>query len=185
MPTTRTTPTFTRKTTTMEEERAMTTDRPITTAVEEFDWAHNGMKDQLLTCRNHNTGLWMTKNPSSRHLHFLREPIGMSWECSCPFSDLVVITDPIGVIGREFVWAREDDHVLRFRIDPDTVGGRYCEECAELDQWSRASVVGTCVTRESTAWYGYQTWLCVGCAQFLTATDEERAAAFDSAFMDN
>ena len=45
-----------------------------------------------LTCRNHPTARYSTKNPYQRSLHFLRGPVETPWtECACPFSELVVV----------------------------------------------------------------------------------------------
>lgn len=64
-----------------------------------------------LTCKNHLTGMWSTKNPYQRSIHFLgwkemefttktghKIPLPMhpelGWiECTCPFSDMLVITN--------------------------------------------------------------------------------------------
>lgn len=47
-----------------------------------------------LTCVNHTDARWSTKNPHCRNLHFIEGPAEHPFtECSCPYSDLVVILD--------------------------------------------------------------------------------------------
>lgn len=160
------------------------TEAPALVPIREFDWISNGLQERLITCRNHTTGLWMTKNPTMRTLHFLRPPFGMPGECPCPFSDLCVIVDPTGLIGKEFQWAGEDDHGLRFRIDPNPTGGS-CEECAASNVWSPAVVVATCIQKDSQPWYGYRTWLCADCARYAMLTEEEKQQAEFAPTTDN
>lgn len=67
-------------------------------------WTSTGeIEHRYLTCRNHPTARYLTKNPWSRGIHFIAAPIEArdqpDWqgsgpgglECTCPFSDLVVI----------------------------------------------------------------------------------------------
>jgi len=69
-------------------------------------WADRGeIYHRYLTCRNHPTARYLTKNPWVRGLHFIAAPaeaVDPAWrdehgsgpgnlECRCPFSDLVVI----------------------------------------------------------------------------------------------
>lgn len=44
-----------------------------------------------LTCRNHPTAEYTTKNPFQRNVHCVQVPVGMTKECDCPFHDLVVV----------------------------------------------------------------------------------------------
>lgn len=47
-----------------------------------------------LTCRNHPTARYLTKNPYCRQLHFIEGPEGSPFkECACAFDDLVVLVD--------------------------------------------------------------------------------------------
>lgn len=60
--------------------------------VNEFKWPEPGGMFHL-TCKNHPTAKYLTKNPFMRHLHFIKAPEGMYGECPCPFGDLVVIIE--------------------------------------------------------------------------------------------
>lgn len=67
------------------------------------DWRDKSTH-KTLTCANHPTARYLTKNPWERGLHFIRPcdeaPVegwpGSGLECPCPFSDLrvVVFDDP-------------------------------------------------------------------------------------------
>lgn len=46
---------------------------------------------KTLTCKNHPTARYSTKNPWIRNLHIIRYPEGLGGECSCPFSDLCLV----------------------------------------------------------------------------------------------
>jgi hypothetical protein len=53
---------------------------------------------KTLTCRNHPTAEYLTKNPWLRSIHVIRLPESLgdkertdTGECRCPFSDLVVV----------------------------------------------------------------------------------------------
>lgn len=53
-----------------------------------------------LTCRNHPTARYSTKNPYCRSLHFLEGPEGSPFkECPCSFDELVVIVGKAIAIG--------------------------------------------------------------------------------------
>ena len=64
-----------------------------------------------MTCKNHPTARYLTKNPSTRGLHFVTvSDEGMrgefedgKLECPCPFSDLMVIVGPGTVLKEETV----------------------------------------------------------------------------------
>ncbi|KIQ62411.1 hypothetical protein TR51_25570 [Kitasatospora griseola] len=67
--------------------------------VRNFEWTDDLSYMRTLTCKNHPTARYLTKNPFSRGLNLTkwpedddtpRTPIG---ECTCPFGDLVVIVE--------------------------------------------------------------------------------------------
>lgn len=62
--------------------------------VKEFDWGEIGPLHKL-TCRNHPTAEYLTKNPWARGLHLIKTPDGFPTleECPCPFEDLVVVVE--------------------------------------------------------------------------------------------
>lgn len=45
-----------------------------------------------ITCVNHPTARYLSKNPMTRSLHFVRAPEGFGYtrECPCPYGDLRV-----------------------------------------------------------------------------------------------
>lgn len=53
--------------------------------------AKGGMYE--ITCINHQTAKYLTKNPFSRGLHFVQAADGFWWneECPCGFDELVVV----------------------------------------------------------------------------------------------
>lgn len=59
------------------------------TPVSEFRFPEPGSTMFKLTCRNHPTAKYLTKNPYERNLHLIESPEGFG-ECACPFKDLVV-----------------------------------------------------------------------------------------------
>lgn len=66
------------------------------TPVHEYVWTDDLSFMRTLTCRNHTTARYLTKNPFIRSLHLVRIPDGdiersYTGECKCAFSDLVVI----------------------------------------------------------------------------------------------
>lgn len=61
--------------------------------VGEFRFPEPGPVMFDMTCRNHPTARYSTKNPYQRGLHILKFPDGMTGECPCPFSDMVVIVE--------------------------------------------------------------------------------------------
>lgn len=63
--------------------------------VGEFEFPEPGSKMFDMTCKNHPTALYSTKNPYLRGLHFLKaaDGFGPISECPCPFSYLVVIVE--------------------------------------------------------------------------------------------
>jgi hypothetical protein len=73
-----------------------------------------------LTCKNHLTGRWSSKNPHQRGLHWNGWEDGFTlhpeygWnECGCPFSDMVVIVeDEEGVVPAKYNMLVEREGVL-------------------------------------------------------------------------
>lgn len=68
------------------------------TRIGDFPWDDDFSTHRSLTCINHPTALYSTKNPYHRGIHFLRTanefPYGT--ECPCPFSDLAVLCNDDG-----------------------------------------------------------------------------------------
>lgn len=62
--------------------------------VDEFEWGEIGPMHEL-TCKNHPTAEYLTKNPWMRGIHFIKGPkeFGPFTECPCPFGDLVVVVE--------------------------------------------------------------------------------------------
>jgi hypothetical protein len=62
--------------------------------VREFAWGEPSVL-HAMTCKNHPTAAYLTKNPWERGIHFVKGadefPYGV--ECPCPFDDLVVVVD--------------------------------------------------------------------------------------------
>jgi hypothetical protein len=67
----------------------------IHTPVHEFKFPEPGPDMFTLTCKNHPTARYLTKNPWQRGLHFIQPAEGFrqNEECPCPFDDLVVVTE--------------------------------------------------------------------------------------------
>ena len=75
---------------------------------ERFAFPEAGPEMFELTCVNHPEGRWLTKNPDTRHIHFVgwdrigsfgpgdRHPEFGIRECPCPYSDLRVILPEAG-----------------------------------------------------------------------------------------
>jgi len=66
--------------------------------VKEFRFPEPGPDMFALTCKNHPTAEYFTKNPYQRGLHVIKLPEGniersATGECKCPFGDLVVKVD--------------------------------------------------------------------------------------------
>ena len=64
----------------------------------EYEWTDDYSFHRTLTCKNHPTAKYLTKNPFYRSIHVVKLPEGEierseTGECTCPFSDLVVVTD--------------------------------------------------------------------------------------------
>lgn len=63
--------------------------------VGDFKFPAPGPKMFELTCKNHPTARYSTKNPYQRGLHFLQgaDDVGPLTECPCPFEDMVVLVE--------------------------------------------------------------------------------------------
>lgn len=64
--------------------------------VGEFEWTDDYSFHRILSCKNHLSARYMTKNTFYRSLHVVKLPDGDiertdTGECTCPFADLVVI----------------------------------------------------------------------------------------------
>jgi hypothetical protein len=58
---------------------------------ESIDWADMSTLKEM-TCVNHPTARYLTKNPWQRGLHFVTPATGFGFsECPCPFGDLRVV----------------------------------------------------------------------------------------------
>lgn len=64
----------------------------------EFKWTDDYSWHRTLTCVNHPTAVYYTKNPFWRHLHIIRFPEDMPpyTECPCPVDDLRVVCEDDG-----------------------------------------------------------------------------------------
>jgi len=66
--------------------------------VSEFEWTDDYSFLRELTCKNHPTARYLTKNPFERNIHLAKVPEGNiersdEGDCTCPFSDLMVIVN--------------------------------------------------------------------------------------------
>lgn len=64
--------------------------------IAQFEWTDDYSYHRTLTCVNHPTARYLTKNPYDRHIHCIKLPEGnikrsQTGECLCPFDDLAVI----------------------------------------------------------------------------------------------
>lgn len=65
----------------------------------EFEWTNDYSYLRTLTCKNHPTARYLTKNPFFRSIGIIALPIDEgiertpTGECTCPFKDLVVIVE--------------------------------------------------------------------------------------------
>lgn len=70
----------------------------------EYQWTDDFSFHRELTCRNHLTARYLTKNPWQRSIHIVKRPEGEiertpNGDCTCPFTDLAVVvrtTDETG-----------------------------------------------------------------------------------------
>lgn len=59
--------------------------------VREHTWTDDFSYLREMTCRNHPTAVYYTKNPFERGIHIIKFADEMGWqECPCPFNDLMV-----------------------------------------------------------------------------------------------
>lgn len=58
----------------------------------DYPWGDDLSTMKEVTCVNHPTARYLTKNPAMRGLHFIEAPEGFGWgqECPCPWDDLRV-----------------------------------------------------------------------------------------------
>jgi hypothetical protein len=66
------------------------------TPIGEYVWTDDYSFLRTLTCKNHPTARYLTKNPWYRSIHLIKFPEGdiernENGECTCPFTDLMVI----------------------------------------------------------------------------------------------
>jgi hypothetical protein len=65
--------------------------------VREYVWTDDYSFMRKLTCKNHTSALYLTKNPFDRGIHLIKVPDDSgierseTGECVCPFGDLMVI----------------------------------------------------------------------------------------------
>jgi hypothetical protein len=62
----------------------------------DFAWTDDYSFMRVLTCVNHPTAKYLTKNVFNRHLHVVDFPEGMTRECPCPLDDLRVVAEESG-----------------------------------------------------------------------------------------
>jgi hypothetical protein len=73
--------------------------RPVKTIpIGEFEWTDDYSFMRTLTCKNHPTSRYLTKNPYARNIHLAKLPEGNIerndyGDCVCPLTDLVVIVE--------------------------------------------------------------------------------------------
>ena len=72
--------------------------------VRDFPWSGDYSTMHSLTCVNHPTARYLTKNPFARNIHLIKRPEGDiprtpdTGECLCPFGDLaVIVPDSVSV----------------------------------------------------------------------------------------
>lgn len=77
-----------------------------------FTWTDDLSWLRELTCRNHPTAKYYTKNWWDRRLHLVEYPADMPpyTECPCPASDMVVVIRPDSQEQRDMIAARLDAH---------------------------------------------------------------------------
>lgn len=66
--------------------------------IREFEWTNDYSFLRTLTCVNHQTARYYTKNPFFRSIHVVKLPEGniqrsYTGECICPANDLVVMVE--------------------------------------------------------------------------------------------
>lgn len=82
-------------------------------SVDDFPWTDDFSWMRELTCVNHPTAKYYTKNLFSRGLHIITLPQGIpmeertyTGECKCPLRDLVVVVAPGSQEERDVIAAR-------------------------------------------------------------------------------
>jgi hypothetical protein len=68
------------------------------TPVRDYVWTDDYSFMRRMTCINHPTALYLTKNPFTRSIHLIKVPEGNiertdMGECKCPFNELAVIEE--------------------------------------------------------------------------------------------
>jgi hypothetical protein len=63
------------------------------TPIRDYKWTDDYSFHRKLTCKNHPTARYLTKNPYFRSIHLIKLPDGETKECTCPFDDLMVIEE--------------------------------------------------------------------------------------------
>lgn len=69
---------------------------PKLVPIGEYEWTDDYSFLRTLTCRNHPTAKYYTKNPYFRSIGLIKLPEGdiertATGECTCPFADLAVV----------------------------------------------------------------------------------------------
>jgi len=82
-----------------EEQQFLTGKEHNLVPIGEYWWDDDYSWHRVLTCKNHPTARYYTKNYWARNLHIIRLPAGdidrtSTGECICPDTDLVVIVGP-------------------------------------------------------------------------------------------
>lgn len=63
------------------------------TPINEYKWTDDYSYHRIMTCTFHPTTRYFTKNPYCRSIFVITGTNGERWECNCPMSDLMVITE--------------------------------------------------------------------------------------------
>lgn len=77
-----------------------------------FTWTGDYSWLRTMTCRNHPTAVYYTKNWWDRHLHLVQTPVDLPpfTECDCPVCDLVVVVGPDSQEQRDMIAGRLAAH---------------------------------------------------------------------------
>lgn len=67
--------------------------------INEFEWTHDFSWLRTITCQNHPSAKYYTKNPFEHGLHLIKAPNGYGYgnECECNFDQLAVICNREGI----------------------------------------------------------------------------------------
>ena len=100
--------------------------------VREFTWTDDYSFLRELTCRNHPTANYLTKNPWNRSLLLVKFPDAATKECECLFDDLVVVVYP----GKAD--PPQDEGGLEWKMDDDVMTSDSVPESlfATDDRWT-------------------------------------------------